>query len=491
MPRYKKNYLNGSLFNKFNSNKSDKVNYLFNNIIDAHYDYLLTEPEAEFNAVCLSGLRTGQNNGSGPLQTDAKYITVNDNNHLAVKIRRTSVNGSILPDPRPQFTKNYKNEDFKIMMHEWAISDKPVLAGAPGVKPGQQLRCYYADGRSFGLPRKQLFFKVSETGGSFVDQFAVPFLLKIQEAAINLFNNNQEITTLGEIDTPTVGDSQVYSLSTYRDIARRVKRSILDNISRVESGNDPYICNYGSAAKGSPIGSFPQWSNLTFNQIRQIQGTGLGPDGTDYRKVNQQGVLRRPFAVGLYQIVNPSSANTMDFVLGVLPELGNLKFTPDNQAVAGAILLMNKRPVLGNYLLGKHDNVVEAGQNWAYEWAYAPSQYDTKRDEVSIPAGASYYSDVGGNKAGTTPQEIRRQLREGKEAMRGFSVSPDGFAESETTESAIPQTPTVSTSVPSPSTGVYTGFSPDALTSPSPSPSSSDNPALNFLLSVSNTGDTE
>ena len=186
MPRYKKNYLNGSLFNKFNSNNNDKVNYLFNNIIDAHYDYLLTEPETEFNAVCLSGLRTGQNNGSGPMQSDAKYMTINNNNHLAVKIRRTSVNGSILPDPRPQFTKNYKNEDFKIMMHEWAISDKPVLAGAPGVEPGQQLRCYYADGRSFGLPRKQLFFKVSETGGSFIDQFAVPFLIKIQEAAINL-----------------------------------------------------------------------------------------------------------------------------------------------------------------------------------------------------------------------------------------------------------------------------------------------------------------
>jgi hypothetical protein len=154
-------------------------------------------------------------------------------------------------------------------------------------------------------------------------------------------------------------------LSTYRDIARRVKRSILDSISRIESGDNPYICNYGNAAKGAPIGSFPQWSNLTFNQIRQIQATGFGPDGTDYRKRNQQGVLRRPFAVGLYQIVNPSNANTMDFVLGVLPELGNLKFTPDNQAVAAAILIMNKRPVMGNYLLGKHDNITEAGQNWA------------------------------------------------------------------------------------------------------------------------------
>jgi hypothetical protein len=68
-----------------------------------------------------------------------------------------------------------------------------------------------------------------------------------------------------------------------------------------------------------------------------------------------------------------------------------------------------------------------------YEWAYAPSQYDTTRGEVSIPAGASYYSDVGGNKAGTTPQEIRRQLREGREAMKSFSPSFDGFAESEST----------------------------------------------------------
>ena len=431
MARYKKNYLNGSLFSKFNSNNADKTNYLFNNIIDAHFDYLLTEPEGEFDAVCLSGLRSGQNNGSGPMENDAKFVVLNNKKHVAIKIRRTNINGSVLPDPRPSNVENNVEEDFVIGMHEWAVSDKPIDKSTPAIPAGIQVRCFYSDGRNFGLNKKQLFFKTTGLGSSFIGRFAEAFGAATQ-AVGNLFST-QDISTLGEIDEPVVGDSQVYSLSTYRDIARRIKRPILDSISRIESGDDPYICNYGSAAKGAPIGSFPQWSSLTFNQIRQIQGTGFGPSGTDYRKVNQQGALRRPFAVGLYQIVNPSSANTMDFVLGVLPELGNLKFTPENQAVAGAILVMNKRPVLGNYLLGKHDNIIEAGQNWAYEWAYAPSQYETRNGDVFIPVGASYYSDVGGNKAGTTPQEIRRQLREGKEAMKGFSPSVDGFAESEST----------------------------------------------------------
>jgi hypothetical protein len=106
MARYKKNYLNGSLFGKFNSNQADKVNYLFNNIIDAHFDYLLTEPEGEFDAVCLSGLRSGQNNGSGPMENDAKFVILNNKKHVAIKIRRTNINGSVLPDPRPSNVEN-------------------------------------------------------------------------------------------------------------------------------------------------------------------------------------------------------------------------------------------------------------------------------------------------------------------------------------------------------------------------------------------------
>ena len=451
MARYKKNYLNGSLFGTFSSNPTDKVNYLFNNIIDAHYDYLLTNEEGEFNAVVLSGLRSGDSTGAGPMPTDAKIVNLNDNQHVKIKIRRTNVNGGILPDPSPNFTTNVDEESFIIGMHEWAISDKP-LGDSNTINAGMQVRCYYADGREFGLNSKQLFFKSSEIIEGFVAAFARPFL-NVGAAVGNMFNGLQNITTVADIKAPVVTDSEVYTLATYRDIARRIKIPILDKISAIESGNNPVICNYGSAGEGEPIGRFTEWENLTFLQIRQIQMTGIGPYGTDYRQTNLAGQLRNPFAVGLYQIVNSAvkeSPRTMDFVIGVLPELGNLKFTPENQAVAGAILIMNKRSVMGNYLLGKHNNDVEAAQNWAMEWAYAPSQYDFVRGKgdkaVYIKAGQSYYSGQGGNKSGTTPQAIRGQLKAGRDAMTGFKVPSDGFAESDS--SAVQDFGTSDTSDP-------------------------------------------
>lgn len=451
MARYKKNYLNGSLFGTFSSNPADKVNYLFNNIIDAHYDYLLTNEEGEFNAVVLSGLRSGDSTGVGPMPHDAKIVNLNDNQHIKIKIRRTNVNGGILPDPSPNFTTNVDEESFIIGMHEWAISDKP-LGDANAINGGMQVRCYYADGREFGLNSKQLFFKSSEIIEGFIAAFARPFV-NVGAAIGDMFEGIQDITTVAALQIPVVKGSEVYTLDIYRDIARRIKGPILDKISAIESGNNPVICNYGSAGKGQPIGRFPEWENLTFLQIRQIQMTGIGPDGTDYRRRNLDGQLRNPFAVGLYQIVNSAvkeSPRTMDFVIGVLPELGNLKFTAANQAIAGAILIMNKRPIIGNYLLGKHDNAVEAGQNWAMEWAYAPSQYNFTRGEgknaVYIKAGESYYSGVGGNKSGTTPQAIRTQLKAGRNAMLGFSVASGGFAESDS--SAIQEFGTSDTSDP-------------------------------------------
>lgn len=71
MPK-KKKYLNGSLYGNFNSNPQDKFNYLFSNIIDAHYDYILGKTENKFKAISLSDVVTGQPNGSWsiPIQQD-------------------------------------------------------------------------------------------------------------------------------------------------------------------------------------------------------------------------------------------------------------------------------------------------------------------------------------------------------------------------------------------------------------------------------------
>jgi hypothetical protein len=44
-------------------------------------------------------------------------------------------------------------------MHEWAVSDKPIDKSTPAIPAGIQVRCFYSDGRNFGLNKKQLFFQ--------------------------------------------------------------------------------------------------------------------------------------------------------------------------------------------------------------------------------------------------------------------------------------------------------------------------------------------
>ena len=95
------------------------------------------------------------------------------------------------------------------------------------------------------------------------------------------------------------------------------------------------------------------------------------------------------------------------------PEVANLLFTPDNQHVFGTMLLFNKRPTIGSYLIGNHNKEIRAGQSLAREWAYAPLQYA----EAGQQRGQSRYGGDGVNKHGTTPEAIIRDLNAGRDAI--------------------------------------------------------------------------
>ena len=176
----RKNYLNGSLFGNFNSNVEDKFNYLFSNLIDAHYDFLLGQPDSEFKAISLSDVATGQSNGSMQYPNSARVVTRRITRqgisslsmHLAVKVRPTNIDGSILPDPFQTSTQDERN--FAIGMHEWAVCDLPVEQ-MPTLPAGSEVTCFYADDTEAGLSKKTLFFKAGSAGSSFLSMIAQPF----------------------------------------------------------------------------------------------------------------------------------------------------------------------------------------------------------------------------------------------------------------------------------------------------------------------------
>ena len=181
MPK-KKKYLHGSLYGNFNSNPQDKFNYLFSNIIDAHYDYILGKEQGDFQAINISDVLTGQPVGGMDYPNSARFVNrqvikqgvTSTEQHLAIKVRPTNIEGSTLPDPFGPTVTNQYERNFIIGMHEWAVSDVPV-ANLDAIPGGTEITCYYADGREFGFNERTLFFRASSIGSQFMAAIAQPF----------------------------------------------------------------------------------------------------------------------------------------------------------------------------------------------------------------------------------------------------------------------------------------------------------------------------
>ena len=180
------NFLDLNLHSQFDSYSSTVSRWN-----DAVLDYLTTPNEiTDINAICISGLRTGQTNGSSTVQNDARLIEINGENHLVIKIKRTGVEAKCRPDFMTDAENNIQSE-FLIGMYEEAISDVPIPNGIGAISPGSEIKCFFADGRDVGLPKKTLFFKASSVGGNFSNFIANAF--DVPESVASLFNSIQEL----------------------------------------------------------------------------------------------------------------------------------------------------------------------------------------------------------------------------------------------------------------------------------------------------------
>lgn len=140
-------------------------------------------------------------------------------------------------------------------------------------------------------------------------------------------------------------------------------------------------------------------------------------------------------AVGAYQWVDNSRAPTFSSMIAYFertsPEINfqELPFNPRNQEAFGVYLFFVKRPVLGNYLLGSHNNYSEAAQHAAYEWASIPIQYDVTSPlagcNKTVRRGQSAYEGCGGNRSssrpGHGPADLVALLKETQSVFAGLA----------------------------------------------------------------------
>lgn len=147
--------------------------------------------------------------------------------------------------------------------------------------------------------------------------------------------------------------------------------------------------------------------------------------------VNRQGIL----AAGKFQWIPKTMKSCIKAVGLSQSQLDTLIFNNDNQNTMGTYLILDKagRSRLGGYLLGLHDNVADAGQELAMEFASVPNQFNAKRPGKKknwiCPRGYNHYcsNPKPGAKEGANakfkpttkkPDGVAQKLREAREAVR-------------------------------------------------------------------------
>ena len=108
----------------------------------------------------------------------------------------------------------------------------------------------------------------------------------------------------------------------------------------------------------------------------------------------------RIYAVGRYQFI----PKTLRFAVK-MSDVDELDmFTPETQDKLMVALIVYKRPAVGAYLRGAHDNLNWALNEMAKEWA-----------SIEYRNGRGFYDHIGGNRAHISRQELAAVLRQIKQ----------------------------------------------------------------------------
>jgi len=168
----------------------------------------------------------------------------------------------------------------------------------------------------------------------------------------------------------------------------------------------------GSSKITAPLPGFPTSHTLTDFTLREIRDKVHPFLYSKTACLNKDAAgkcisrIIESTAIGGYQILKSTLCCKPTSALGQLKAnhtpaefqaILDLKFDKDTQNRLGVILAIGKRPILGNYVLGFHNNYTEAGQDFAKEWASIPLQQPWTHKGKTCIRGQSAYCKVGSN----------------------------------------------------------------------------------------------
>ena len=209
--------------------------------------------------------------------------------------------------------------------------------------------------------------------------------------------------------------SEADTLSFTYDELVVLTADVMPLLDLIASGEGDYTSVNRGRAGDSP-GDWAQTNlgksitEMSIKEVRQHQG-GRTSDCW-YNGTKGKANL---FAVGRYQLI----PCTLQYATASIEDLDVLMlYEPDVQDAFGVFLVFVKRPVLGEYLLGEHNDLQEAGQELAKEFASVPIQYSNDR----CKRGQSYYcGDKAGNKSHIAIEDVNKALKQVRKNLDGHT----------------------------------------------------------------------
>lgn len=195
--------------------------------------------------------------------------------------------------------------------------------------------------------------------------------------------------TLSKPSAPPPTPAPTGTLSaTGSDYDKRLAQ-LAEVVASGESRGDYNIYNKGTIGKNAGKIGRTDFSKMTIAEY--LRRGSLGKDDPD-----------KIFAMGKYQII-PDTMRGIVKAMGLNPDTTFL--TPEIQDAMFKHII-ERKPAVKNYLLGKSTDQNAAILALAKEWASIGVPEDTMRGDKLIKKGTSYYSGEGGNKAHTSAESV-------------------------------------------------------------------------------------
>ena len=142
MPKFKKNLLNPYAYRDFQNDPSAYLSYMLDRVYTSAEEssFVITDTES-FDAICLSGIRTENNVGSGQDKNDAKLV----GDFLTIKIKPKNSYGNQYPNLSLYRDPDKINFMIDAMDEQFVATSDFLYDGTDGIHFGQVVKCYRAN----------------------------------------------------------------------------------------------------------------------------------------------------------------------------------------------------------------------------------------------------------------------------------------------------------------------------------------------------------